>query len=1488
MKTIKKIFSLLLCIALLLSSAPILGIGLFKTDASAASYAKKHEKEYYYASGTTFIQSMALGYTTKSDSNKAKTPVTNAGYTLIDQDLNAGGGGDYIYSGYKLTTDITASLKDLRISIESGKLDENASPYTSPENGSTYTVVGVDSQKQKIADGVVDLNKGASGDYLYYFATKDSKAGDPILDIKIDTAENMSGYETVKYLNSDRFNENADANRNTKKHNNAIYTHIKRLPQVDTTGLRSSLASADQALTGTNFTEDSVAALVAVRDAGKVITDAYDNYAAGTASYSTVYTQAKIDSAKAAIDAAIAGLVEKIDSDTAPNVTFYAPETIYLNPSDNQTFQYFYGLDTNGNPEKNVSLDTAAKGARIYFKGNNCEPTNVTVTVQASSSNATSWTSTSSSNLMTISYGGTTFTGATADGTGYSNSAPLNIQCTGGKLNSAVPSGGYSFLKWTAHYVVDGITFETYAYSVCYAPYDKPVAAATRAYTNRGINQRLQQIAWISGVVGSESTGNRTNNPTNFNPIKGTVSTPTNTTNNGGLDVTGDIFLTGTSGTAYLANFSNGEVNAQTQAVAPTGKLVLDSTRFSNLKDIPNLKIGYLLTEVWEGSNSVKERRFGYYFSDTSGISFNASSETTGKGWDVYSDNRGTYIVSDTDKEDTGEKIDREYCRPRLVYDGVWDKEISSSQTVSIKGAARFGTRRDSIIEDNNGNVNCASIVPLEVTVANKSTLRSTVNDAVSKARQQTWYSKGYDVYQNSILAAAIDLGNPARSTTKAAINTAELSRDEGSVTVSYVREVSAGADYNGKIEAPLFGSSSETIEYICGEDVSVTYKDFTGYTLSYYKIMSGSELIAKEPPKADNNYIILSTNRNNLEFKFCYTPNSYAVTYDPNGGSFNGSSEVTSTSALYQSKYSVGSVNGTVQSDPTREGYIFNGWKCDANGTTYKTSDQINWEYMKAVKFTAQWTPVSYTVSYDGNGATSGSTASSTHTYDVEKALTKNGFNREFTVTFNYNDGATATKTKKLTSTFNGWATSANGAKIYDDLQTVSNLTATDGATVTLYANWTDENVAIPEAARANYIFLGWFDQNNIKHEGTITPTSDIQLTARWLEKAKYTVTFECEGVVLQSDTLYVDTMPIYTGPEPSKTSDDDYEYEFSGWSPEIRPVDGNITYVAQFTGKAHDYFYTAFDKKTHTEWCRDCSYVKSRKAHHFETYEYDDSYISVCTDCQYSMLANKYEVKLPSGCKITYSIKPEVTAEYAIATIVAPMQKGDTYFVYWVDGEGNIVGTYRTYSFFVTDECNFTPKYVPLEQYTAARNEATSISRVTGGRYSKEHGTYTIYTEHSVSTTVGSITGHGVIYTTNSAYANSLTVDNDNVTNKVAVSSAATLTGLLAVSDKEISLGDTVWARSYIIDANGNVKYGDVKALTVTASDNTSEIGTLGCESFDLTAINAESDTPADPTDDTPTEQSPIEKIMSILSKLVDFIKKILEFFKISEVIK
>ena len=1355
MKKAKSIISAILCAAILLSCAPVLNLNLFGTQASAASYTKKHEKEYYYAPGTKFIANLVLGYSSKN-ADKAKAVVTGVNYTVINKDLNDGAGGNYIFLGYRSDTDPTNSIKDLRI-----RNANNQNNYTAPENKATYTAVGKTpiSEAGKLGDGVVDLNMKAGGDYLYYFATKNVLAGDPIVEITIDTNKDISGYETVKFLESANFNVIADANKGAK--GDYIYTHLKRLPQIDTTKLRSAMETAATAIANTSLIEESKASLKTALAAAEQITNAYDNFRAGTDAYSSVYDQTKIDAAEKAIKEAMDELAENIDDSGTPKVTFYVPETVYLDPNDNQSFRYFYGVDTSGKPVKNISTADAAKGAMVYFDVTNCTPTSVKITVEASSNNATDWKSTASGNLSSVTYGGTTNSGAAASTTGNTYSTfPVNIQCTGGKMNSAVPAGGYRFLKWTAHYVVDGFTLEAYAYSLCYAPYDKPAAAASRAYTNRGINHELHQIAWISGITGSSGDGNRTNNTTGFDPLKGVISTPTNATNNGGTKVTGNVYFSGTSGTSFLTDYSNGEVNAQAQAVAPKGSLVLDSTRFSNLKYVPNLKIGYLISYSWEGSNSCKERRFGYYFSDVSNISYEPASENNGKDLNAYTENRGTYIVSDTKYETTTEKVDREYCRPRLVYNDVWNKEVTSSQTVRVKGAARFGTKRDSIIEDNNGNVNCAGIVPLEVTVVNKALLRAKVNVAVSNALQENWFAAGYDVYQNSILAMAIHLENPASSVITGNTDRSKLERVSGTVTTSYIRDAAGGADYNGNSESPIIGTSSNVKSFTGGEDVSVPYNDITGYTLSGYTVCDETGVISTGTVKADKNYFVKCAGGSNLQWKFVYMPNSYTASYDPNGGSFNGSSTVTNTTAYYQSKYSVGSVDGTTIAEPTREGYTFTGWACDADGATYNTDAQFNWDYTKTVKFTAQWSIKSYTVTF------------------------KNG----------------------------------------DD--------------------------------------------------------------------------------VLQESKWEYNTTPTYNGATPTKSKDDSYEYTFSGWTPEISAVKDDIAYYAQYSKTAHDYRCDILDGKQHQYVCNDCGYKKAPEKHKLVYVKTDNGYSYTCSECGYSYTttAKAYSVEfscdsysaannayIKSECEKYAAANPPVYNEaksknYYIATIKAPMtitENGQKmYFVYWLDAEtGEKVGTYTTYRYFQTKSSKFTPVYATQQEYYAMRNQAVIASRVVDCRLN-DNGSYSLLAEHSVASSCESIKGHGVIYTTEAANAGMLTTDNDNVEKKAALKSANALTGLLEVS-VDLHGANTVWARTYVIDANNEVHYGTVRQFDVTAGTSSAgdEIITLGAESYDLTDLNSDAEAPT--IEDEPTEKSPLEILKTVFSKLIEIINEIISYF-------
>ena len=1268
MKKAKSILSVLLCAAILLSCAPVFNLNLFSTQASAASYTKKHEKEYYLPSGTTFISYIATGYGKKAAN--AKGPLTNSGYTVIDHDLNGGAGGKYIYCGYKTTTDVNISLKDLRISI-----GRDADTYTAPENSSLYTVAGVSptSQNTGDADGIVDLNKDADGDYLYYFATRDAKAGDPIIEMTVDTTEIVSGYDTVKYLNSANFNTNADANKGAG--GDDIYTHVKRLPQVDTTKLRTSMETASNAYASTTFTDDSKAAVKSALDAAKVITDAYDNYRAGTDSYSTVYNQTKIDNAKKAVDEAVANLVEKVDTSNAPKIKFYVPETIYLNPDNGTAFQYMAGVDANGLAYQPKA--TPASSAKIYFDGIDCEPSSVKITCEASTAdNSSAWKSVGTSAIGSITFGGTSFNGTTANSTGKTyTSFPVNTDCSAGSLSSAVASGNIRFIRWRADYVLDGVTNTVYAYSICYR---QPSYTAYFRHSSRQYTSWNHSPAFINAAL--------------------TVM---------GLNVES---ISGEDGTTSSGSGGSSSDNNNSTETRETS-IIVDSSRFTNYIQLPYFGAQYSILGSRENGTATV-------------TSYNSNATATAK----------TIGTTKT----------------------LIDLPITSSALVVYMHASAVNEG------DTAQNDTYINITP---TLVNKAELRKTYNNAISEMRQEKMFTMGFDAYQNSILDAAVKLGNPINKNLKVKINTAEMERKTGTVTTSYVRDTAVGADYDGKLGEAIKGTSSSSQSFTLGEDVYVKYQDIFGYTLSGYSISDATGVLTTGTPKADaNDYFIRNAGSTAMKWKFIYTPNSYPVSYDPNGGSFNGSSSVTNTTAYYQSKYSVGSVDGVVKT-PTRTGYTFTGWVCNADNATYSTGDGINWEYTKTVKFTAQWTINSYTVTF------------------------KNG------------------------------------------------------------------------------------------------------------------------GTVLQQGKWEYNTTPTYTGDTPTKAKDVNYEYTFSGWSPEIKPVTGDTVYTAQFTEKAHDYRYEIVDSKKHQRICNDCGYTTVAENHNIKYTKVGNKYIYKCTECgyNYSEEAFLYNVVFPDGggSLIKTEVRPELSENYFIATIQAPLYKGSKYFAYWEDGEtGEKVSTYRTYSFFLTGNRSFVPVYVEPTEYTEARNSAVFSSTVAGVK-ANDDKSYSLYAEHSVAKTIDGfpkydpnnrvesinkiILRYGVIYTADSAYIATddaqamesvLVCGGANVVDKPAGLSDKTrdLTGVFEVKVETGS--EAIWARTYIVDANGVVHYGMPKKLSLTAATTAAddEVITLSSESFGSTDLNDETETPEQPSE--PTNKNPLEKLTAIWTKLVEIIKKIISF--------
>lgn len=174
------------------------------------------------------------------------------------------------------------------------------------------------------------------------------------------------------------------------------------------------------------------------------------------------------------------------------------------------------------------------------------------------------------------------------------------------------------------------------------------------------------------------------------------------------------------------------------------------------------------------------------------------------------------------------------------------------------------------------------------------------------------------------------------------------------------------------------------------------------------------------------------------MRFNVSFVPiePDYQIDYHANGGIGTMTGDTVKYGQSYVPK----------QNEFTKYGYKFTGWNTEKNGTgeSWTPGQAKTFNHKEDIVLYAQWTPITYTIKYDGNGATEGNTASSKHVYDVEKALTKNGYS-------------------KTGYTFKGWNTKADGSGTsYTNKQSVKNLTTVDGGIVTLYAQWTPNTYTV------------------------------------------------------------------------------------------------------------------------------------------------------------------------------------------------------------------------------------------------------------------------------------------------------------------------------------------------------------------------------------------------------------------------------------------
>ncbi|MBO1306029.1 BspA family leucine-rich repeat surface protein [Enterococcus sp. 669A] len=184
-----------------------------------------------------------------------------------------------------------------------------------------------------------------------------------------------------------------------------------------------------------------------------------------------------------------------------------------------------------------------------------------------------------------------------------------------------------------------------------------------------------------------------------------------------------------------------------------------------------------------------------------------------------------------------------------------------------------------------------------------------------------------------------------------------------------------------------------------------------------------------------------------------------------------------------------------------TKVGYHFKNWKTESGSTTYSNGQSVanltDVDY-GIVKLIAEWRANTYDIQFIANGGT-GSMANQSMTYGEPKKLTDNSFARK-----GYQ--------------FVGWSTEPDGEIIYNDGESVQNLTTENNGTVPFYAQWKLDSGLVEKEIKKQAptkVYNG-----NREHEFNVDLTSITEETAFPL-KIKVTGTFASKDAKDQAFTI-------------------------------------------------------------------------------------------------------------------------------------------------------------------------------------------------------------------------------------------------------------------------------------------------------------------------------------------------------------------------------
>ncbi|MBQ6019850.1 MAG: InlB B-repeat-containing protein [Clostridia bacterium] len=588
--------------------------------------------------------------------------------------------------------------------------------------------------------------------------------------------------------------------------------------------------------------------------------------------------------------------------------------------------------------------------------------------------------------------------------------------------------------------------------------------------------------------------------------------------------------------------------------------------------------INYTITYNVNGGNALSSSTLGYNITSTSTLATPTRTGYSFAGWKPSAD-AGNWAASTT--YSGGSSVNGKYSNVTLVAQWTVNQY---SLTVNPNGGSFNNTTGNSSFTQNYGST-------------------KTMGDATRTAYDFAgWTHSGYGSYNSSTKVFTFGAGTGTLTASWTPIN----------YTITY--------NANGGSVSPA------TLGYNIESTSTLAEPTREGYSFTGWKPSADAGKWSASTTYAKGASV--KTMYGNVTLVAQWQINQYTLTVDPNAGTWNGSTTNATFTQNYQSTKEI--------ADPSRTGYTFTGWTLSGKGSWDAATKTFTYG-AGAATLKAGWNANVYTVQFDGNGATGGSTASFYKTYEINATLPANGF-------------------VKTGYTFKGWATSADGEKVYDNGGVMSNDLATaQGAEVTLYAVWEaipytveidlnstdplttysgptggiyEEKITLADPVRPGYTFTGW---TLVSGSGTLSGSDytfgpdNAKVKANW-SAISYTLTLDANEGVVDPSTITGIIYDEVDVPDPSREG-----YDFTGWT----KVSGRGTYAnGKFTFSDDDAQLQASWEAIHYDLTIDLNPVDQFGGDRSADITYDDSGLPA-----YSIIGDEVTLGTPARTGYTFT---------------------------------------------------------------------------------------------------------------------------------------------------------------------------------------------------------------------------------------------------------